>query len=248
MPGRGRLPRSFWPGPLTLVLPRRAACPLSRLVSAGLETAAVRVPGHATARRLIAAAGVPIAAPSANRSGAVSPTRAEYVARSLGEDIAIIVDDGPCPVGVESTVVDLSGPAPRLLRPGGVTQEALERALGTLVLGALTVGDDGGAPRSPGLVGRHYAPATPLRLEAREVAADEALLAFGDDVPAGAAATRNLSRAGDLTEAAANLFAMLHALDQGKFRAIAVMPLPEHGLGAAINDRLRRAAKRDSGT
>ena len=227
----------FWPGPLTLVLPRRADCPLSRLVSAGLETAAVRVPGHATARRLIGAAGVPVAAPSANRSGQVSPTRAEHVARTLGDDVAIIIDDGPCPVGVESTVVDLSGPTPRLLRPGGVTREALEQALGPLA-GA----DDGAAPRSPGLVGRHYAPATPLRLEAREVAADEALLAFGDDVPAGGAATRNLSPTGDLTEAAANLFAMLHELDSGGFRAIAVVPLPEHGLGAAINDRLRRAA------
>ena len=246
------LAAQFWPGPLTLVLPRHAACPLSRLVSAGLETTAVRVPGHATARRMIAAAGVPIAAPSANRSGGISPTRAEHAARTLGDDVAIIIDDGPCPVGVESTVVDLSGPMPRLLRPGGVTREALELALGALALtpladgpptlDPLAGGDDGAAPRSPGLVGRHYAPATPLRLEAREVAADEALLAFGDDVPTGAAATRNLSPTGDVTEAAANLFAMLHELDSGDFRTIAVVPLPERGLGAAINDRLRRAA------
>ena len=236
---RGRdLAAGFWPGPLTLVLPRRDPSPLSRLVSAGLDTVAVRVPAHRVAQRLLAATGVPIAAPSANRAGAISPTRADHVGRSLGDALTLILDDGPCPVGIESSVVDLSGPVPRLLRPGGVPQEALEQTLGRLAVGSA----DDTAPRSPGLIGRHYAPATPLRLAATAVGPDEALLAFGRDVPTGAAATRNLSPTGDTTEAAANLFAMLHELDSGGFPAIAVMPLPERGLGSAINDRLRRAA------
>jgi L-threonylcarbamoyladenylate synthase len=235
-----RLAAAFWPGPLTLVLPRRPDSKVSLLVSAGLDTVALRVPGHNVAHALLNAVGRPIAAPSANRAGEVSPTEAAHVAASLGDRVALILDGGRCPVGVESTVVDLSGPTPLLLRPGGATREALEAVIGPL--GAPEVTGDGPA-RSPGLIGRHYAPGRPLRLDAHApVAADEALLAFGPAVPPGFAATLNLSPSGDLTEAAANLFAMLRALDRPEHAAIAVMPIPNEGLGVAINDRLRRAA------
>ena len=227
----------FWPGPLTLVLPRAAGCPVSLLASAGLDSLALRVPGHPLAEDLLRRTGRPLAAPSANRSGEVSPTTAAHVARSLGDRVPLILDGGPCPLGLESTVVDLTGRRPVLLRPGAVTREALEAALGP-------VAGPGSAEaiRSPGQLSSHYAPGLPLRLEAREAGPNEALLAFGPKPPAGAAVTLNLSPAGDLTEAAANLFAHLHALDRPELGAIAVMPIPETGLGAAINDRLRRAA------
>lgn len=227
----------FWPGPLTLVLKRSTACPISRLASAGLETVALRAPAHPLAQALLRATGRPLAAPSANRSGHVSPTTADHVLDELGGRIAAVLDGGPCRVGIESTVIDLSAAQPALLRPGGVTREQLEAVLGHL-------GDTGhaGAPHSPGMLERHYAPARPLRLAATTVAPDEALLAFGDPL-LGAAVTFNLSPTRDLTEAAANLFAALRALDQARFKAIAVMPIPETGLGAAINDRLRRAAR-----
>lgn len=232
------LARRFWPGPLTLVLYRRENCPVGPLASAGLSTLAVRVPGHPVARRLLAEVGRPVAAPSANASGQVSPTMAAHVAQGLGDAVDFIVDGGACPVGVESTVVDLTGAAPVLLRPGGATREELESAIGPL---ALT--DDGeAAPSSPGRLASHYAPTLPLRLNATTVTSDEALLAFGPDVPEGAAITRNLSAAGDLREAAANLFSHLHDLDRPNLSAIAAMAIPEHRLGLAINDRLRRAA------
>lgn len=231
------LARRFWPGPLTLVLKRSAACPISCLASAGLETVALRAPAHPLAQALLRAVGRPLAAPSANRSGHVSPTTAHHVVDELGGRIAAVLDGGPCRVGIESTVIDLSQPQPALLRPGGVTREQLENVLGPLANAA-----DAGAPRSPGMLERHYAPARPLRLDAAAVAADEALLAFGAPLP-GAGTTFNLSAARDLTEAAANLFAALRMLDQPRFTAIAVMPIPETGLGAAINDRLRRAAR-----
>jgi L-threonylcarbamoyladenylate synthase len=235
-----RLAAAFWPGPLTLVLPRRADSALSLLVSAGLDTVALRVPGHTVAHALLNATGRPIAAPSANRAGEISPTEAAHVAASLGDRVALILDGGRCPVGVESTVVDLSRDAPLLLRPGGVTREALEAVIGTL--GAPEAAGDGPA-RSPGLIGRHYAPGRPLRLDVRSVGSGrEALLAFGPTPLAGFAATLNLSPSGDLVEAAANLFAMLRALDRSEHEAIAVMPVPDEGLGLAINDRLRRAA------
>ena len=232
-----RLAARFWPGPLTLVLRRRDASRLSPLVSAGLDTVAIRVPAHPTALALLARTDRPIAAPSANPSGALSPTTAAHVAAGLGDRVALILDDGPCPLGVESTVVDLSRPdAARLLRPGGVTHSEIEAEIGPL-------GDpDDGPARSPGMMASHYAPHLPLRLAAREVAADEALLGFGADAPVGAAETLNLSASGNLDEAAANLFAMLHALDRPEFAAIAVVPIPDGGLGAAINDRLARAA------
>ncbi|MDH3968937.1 MAG: L-threonylcarbamoyladenylate synthase [Rhodospirillales bacterium] len=227
----------FWPGPLTLVLPRAPGCPVSLLCSAGLDSLALRVPGHPLAEALLRRCGRPLAAPSANRSGGISPTTAEHVAASLGERVPLILDGGSCPLGLESTVLDLTGTPPVLLRPGAVTREALET-----VLGPLTGPNADDAVKSPGQLESHYAPALPLRLDARTAGPREALLAFGPDPPAGAAVTLNLSPGGDLAEAAANLFAQLHALDRPELEAIAVMPVPEHGLGAAINDRLRRAA------
>jgi L-threonylcarbamoyladenylate synthase len=227
----------FWPGPLTLVLPRREGCPVSLLASAGLDTLAVRVPRHPVATRLLKAFGGPIAAPSANPSGRLSPTTAAHVAEGLGDRVAMILDDGPTAIGLESTVIDLSGPDARLLRPGGLTAEEIEA-----VIGPLAGAEAAGAPRAPGMLESHYAPILPLRLVAVSAAADEALLAFGPRVPPGALKTLNLSPAGDLTEAAANLFAHLRRLDASGARRIAAMAVPEEGLGRAINDRLRRAA------
>ncbi|MFQ5775300.1 MAG: L-threonylcarbamoyladenylate synthase [Kiloniellaceae bacterium] len=227
----------FWPGPLSLVLPRAPACRVSLLCSAGLASLAVRAPAHEVAQALLGALGRPLAAPSANPAGALSPTTAGHVAAALGAEVPLVLDGGPCPVGLESTVLDLTGETPVILRPGGVTRESLEEAIG-----AVETAGAGGAVKSPGMLNSHYAPALPLRLGAESVAPDEALLAFGPDPPPGAAATVNLSERGDPREAAANLFAALHALDRPGLRGIAVMPIPEAGLGAAINDRLRRAA------
>jgi L-threonylcarbamoyladenylate synthase len=234
------LAAKFWPGPLTLVLPRAPDCPVSLLASAGLDTIAVRVPGHPVAHALLNATDRPIAAPSANRSGTVSPSRAEHVAEDLGDAVAMILDGGACPVGIESTVLDLSGETPALLRPGAVTAEAIEAEIGPLI------SDDGAeGVRAPGQLQSHYAPKTPLRLGCDGPQPGEALLAFGPDVPAGFATVLNLSEAGDLSEAAANLFAHLHALDAVRASGIATMVVPDEGLGRAINDRLRRAAVRD---
>lgn len=232
-----QLARRFWPGPLTLVLPRREGSRISLLASAGLSTVAIRVPGHTVALALLRATGRPVAAPSANLSTRVSPTTAAHVAEGLGNKVALILDGGPCRVGLESTVLDLSGPAATLLRPGGLTREELETEIGPV---ALSGHDDPRAPRSPGQLAIHYAPTLPVRLDADFARPGEALLGFG---PA-PAATLNLSPAGDLVEAAANLFAMLRALDRPAYSGIAVMPIPEQGLGLAINDRLRRAARR----
>lgn len=232
-----RLAQRFWPGPLTLVLARRPDCQVAELASAGLPTVALRVPAHPVARYLLRQVERPVAAPSANPSGRLSPTTAAHVADSLGQNVAMILDGGPCALGLESTVVDCTG-EPLLLRPGGVTREAIEA-----VLGRLGAAGDPARPRAPGQLASHYAPARPLRLAVVAVASDEALLAFGPNPPAGACTSRNLSITGDLKEAAANLFAMLRALDAPPARAIAVMALPEAGLGLAINDRLRRAAR-----
>lgn len=233
----------FWPGPLTLVLPRRRDCQVSLLCSAGLESLAVRVPDHPLTQSLLEAFDGPMAGPSANPSGRVSPTSAAHVANALGGRIAAVLDGGPCRVGIESTVLDLTGATPRLLRQGGTSQEDLEALLGPLADAPAAVTDDHDtALAAPGQLSSHYAPRLPLRLNVTQPHADEVLLAFGAAVPEGAAATRNLSPAGDLTEAAANLFAALHGLDRPDFAGIAVMPLPEVGLGRAINDRLRRAA------
>jgi L-threonylcarbamoyladenylate synthase len=227
---------ALWPGPLTLVLPRRRDCPVALLTGAGLDTLAVRVPAHGVAQALLRAVGRPVAAPSANRSGRVSPTAAAHVAVELGEDVALILDAGRSPVGLESTVLDMTDEAPALLRPGGVTVEQLTGLLGPLTLPVA------GQLRSPGMLASHYAPALPLRPDALDARPGEALLAFGPAIPPGFAEVAWLSRSGDLAEAAANLFAMLRQLDRPMFSGIAVMPIPERGLGRAINDRLRRAA------
>ncbi len=241
-----RLMDAFWPGPLTVVLPRRADCRLSRLVSAGLDTVAMRAPDHAVGQALLKASGLPVAAPSANRSGRMSPTQALHVAASLpGPDQGgpeIILDGGACPVGLESTVVDATGEQAVILRPGGLAREDIEAVCGP-VLESHEIGPDG--PRSPGMLARHYAPSKRLRLNALSAEPGEALLGFGPDAPDGA---MNLSAAGDTTEAAANLFAMLHDLDGGPAPAIAVMPIPDRGLGRAINDRLIRAARAEDDT
>ena len=228
-----RLAEAFWPGPLTLVLPRRAAGGLSRLVSAGLPSIAVRVPDHPLARRLLAETGRPVAAPSANPSGRISPTEADHVLAGLDGKIAGILDGGPCSVGIESTIVGFA-PAPVLLRPGGLPPEAIEACLGA----PLSVPAEAGPVTAPGQLASHYAPRAALRLEAEASAPGERLLGFGH----AHGATLNLSASGDLVEAAANLFHHLHALDTAGRAPIAVSPIPDHGLGRAINDRLRRAA------
>lgn len=245
-PAARRLAAAFWPGPLTLVLRRQLDCPVAVLAGAGLETLAVRVPAHPDALALLRAVGRPVAAPSANRSGGVSPTTAAHVLAGLFGQIDAVLDSGPCAVGVESTVLDLTGPRPVLLRPGGVTAEAIAGLIGAVDrAGPPAAAPAAGTVRSPGLQASHYAPALPVRLQAGEVAPDEALLAFGQP-PEGAATMFQLSAAGDLAEAAANLFAGLLVLDErGRrlgLRGIAVMPVPEEGLGLAINDRLQRAA------
>ena len=231
----------YWPGPLTLVLPRRGDSGLSLLVSAGLDTVALRVPAHPTARALLAAFDGPIAAPSANASGTVSPTSAQHVTDSLGDEPDLIIDAGPCSIGLESTVVDATGEVLCVLRLGAVTLEELRAEFGPIT-DASAGGETADAVKSPGMLARHYATALPLRLDAVSAGPDEAYLAFGEPVPPGAARTENLSPAGDLTEAAANLFALLRALDSPEYKAIAVAPIPDEGLGRAINDRLRRAA------
>jgi len=232
------LAATFWPGPLTLVLPRRADCAVASLASAGLNTLAVRVPGHPLAQRLLRAVERPVVAPSANASGTLSPTTADHVRESLGDRVDLILDGGPCDVGVESTILDLTRTPAVIPRPGGIGRDAVAEVIGD-VTSAAPAAD---RPNAPGQLASHYAPGKPVRLNARDVASDEALLAFGDDVPPGADVTRNLSPAGDPREAAANLFACLHALDRLDVAGIAVVPIPETGLGAAINDRLRRAA------
>jgi L-threonylcarbamoyladenylate synthase len=234
-----KLAEAFWPGPLSLVLPKRANSGIADLVTAGLDTIALRAPNHSVAQRLLAEAKRPIAAPSANRSGRVSPTMAAHVEAELGDVPAMILDGGPCPLGIESTVVGVAVDAPVLLRLGAVPREAIEAVLGH----ALPLANEDAAIASPGQLERHYAPNTPLRLGATDVRTGEALLAFGPNAPQGAFASFNLSASGDLEEAAANLFASLRRLDESGAMAIAVMPIPERSLGEAINDRLRRAAK-----
>ena len=232
------LAERFWPGPLTLVVPQAAACPVSFLASAGLDSIALRMPAHPLARVLIEAAGRPLVGPSANPSGRLSPTTADDVMHGLGGRIALVLDGGPCPVGVESTVVSCLSERPVLLRPGGLPRETIEEALGR----PLAAPEPSERPVSPGQLESHYAPTATLRLDAADVRPGEALLAFGAPVPAHAGSMRNLSGRGDLVEAAANLFGMLRQLDAEGTSVIAVMPVPRHGLGEAINDRLARAA------
>ena len=223
------------------VLPSRGYSGLGPRACAGRAGGAVRAPAHPVAQALLRETAHPLAAPSANRSGRVSPTAAEHVASELGRRVALIIDGGPCRFGLESTVLDLTGSVPALLRPGAVTLEQLNEALGPI---SLPEGDPG-APRAPGQLASHYAPRLPLRMNVAEARPGEALLAFGSESPPGFAEVLFLSRTGDLVEAAANLFAMLRRLDRPPFAGIAVMPIPQRGLGRAINDRLRRAATRD---
>jgi L-threonylcarbamoyladenylate synthase len=240
-----KLAKAFWPGPLTLVLPKAGGCPVAELATAGLDSIAVRVPHHEVAQKILAAFGRPIVAPSANRSGHVSPTTAAHVLADLRGRIELIVDGGATPVGVESTIVACLG-EPMLLRPGGVPRETIESVLGHPLAhppAEAAPGDD--APLAPGMLASHYAPRTPVRLDSRRVESGEALLAFGPAAATGAAnakMTLNLSERGDLIEAAANLFSHLRALDGCGATTIAVMPIPRDGLGEAINDRLKRAA------
>jgi len=240
-----RLAEAFWPGPLTLVLPKTADCAVADLATAGLDTVAVRMPAHAVAREILRELGRPIVAPSANRSGHVSPTTAAHVANDLSGRIDLIVDGGPVSVGVESTIIGCFD-TPLLLRPGGLPRAAIEQVLGHAVGRPPEEPEThSGQPLAPGMLASHYAPRTQVRLNAHRLEPGEALLAFGPDPIPGneaAAATLNLSARGDLTEAAANLFSHLRALDTANARAIAVMPVPHEGLGEAINDRLRRAA------
>ncbi len=226
-----QLAEAFWPGPLTMVLPLRKGHGVSSLVTAGLETLAVRVPAHPAARALLSAVDGPVAAPSANPSGRISPTTAAHVHAGLGGRIAAILDDGPCGVGLESTIVGLAG-APTLLRPGGVALEDIESALKR----RLHHHHDGDALNAPGQLLSHYAPDAPVRMNAHSRQGDEIMLGFGS-----VDCDLNLSEQGNLAEAAANLFSALHELDKSN-QPIAVSRIPNEGLGVAINDRLRRAA------
>lgn len=223
---------AFWPGPLTLVIPRHPDSPIARLATAGLETVAIRVPAHPAMRALLAATAKPLAAPSANASGTISPTRAEHVLKSLDGRIPLIIDAGPTQVGLESTIVAVATDHLRLLRPGPISAAALRDATGFEVRVA-----EGGAIEAPGQLASHYAPSKPLRLDARDRRDGEWLIGFGE-----LAGDATLSVDGDLVEAAARLFDLLHEADATRARSIAVAPIPETGLGLAINDRLRRAA------
>jgi L-threonylcarbamoyladenylate synthase len=244
------LAEAFWPGPLTLVLPRLPGCPVGQLATAGLDTIAVRAPSHPVARAILAAFGKPVVAPSANRSGRVSPTSAQHVQADLAGRIDLIVDDGASPLGVESTVLSCGCGEVVLLRPGAIPRAGVERILGRGVAGAATAGDAGDShdeprPVAPGMLASHYAPRATVRMNAVTVTSGEALLAFGLELPPGAGHARtilNLSTRRDLVEAAANLFSYLRILDDAGTSSIAVMPVPDEGLGEAINDRLRHAA------
>jgi L-threonylcarbamoyladenylate synthase len=235
-----KLARAFWPGPLTLVLAVASTSRISLFARAGLDTVAIRAPSHETARALIEAAGVPLAAPSANRSGGVSPTTAAHVVSELDGRVDWILDGGPCRHGLESTIVACLAGRPQLLRPGAITREAIESVLASPIDSTSAVQ---AAPNAPGQLASHYAPKTALRLGAVSASEDEAALDFGGSLKGGAARTRlDLSPSADLVEAASHLFSHLRALDAAGAARIAVAPIPEHGLGAAINDRLRRAA------
>jgi L-threonylcarbamoyladenylate synthase len=237
---------ALWPGPLTLVLPRSPDGDVADLATAGLDTIAIRVPNHPVARDILTAFAKPIVAPSANRSGHVSPTTAEHVIADLRGRIDLIIDGGPAPVGLESTIVACLDAGPVLLRPGGIPRAVLEQWLErTLAVASAPASLGDSAALAPGQLPSHYAPKARLRLNADMVRPGEALLAFGPSLPPGsdqAKSMRNLSAAADLVEAAANLFSHLRALDAAGSATIAVMPVPHAGLGEAINDRLKRAA------
>ena len=238
----------FWPGPLTLVLDRTRDCPVDMLTTAGLDKIAVRVPAHEQAQKLLATCDMPIAAPSANPSGRISPSTAHHVYAGLAGKIDLILDGGPCENGLESTIIDCSGAAPVLLRPGGINRKAIETSLHSAGLDchlhdadALSGNDQ---PIAPGQLQSHYAPDANIRLNATSKQGDEELIGFGP-VPGAGQLSLSLSQAGNIREAAANLFAMLHQADAvttGTKRKIAIAPIPKKGIGEAINDRLQRAA------
>ena len=228
------LASTFWPGPITFVVPRSNKCPISWLASAGLETVAIRVPDHPVARELLELANVPVAAPSANLSGKISPTRPEHVREEFGSNIFSILEGGDCRVGLESTVLDLSGSTPILLRPGRVTQRQLEMKMGKIKMATRT-----DTISSPGMLASHYAPEAEVRIEATTSIEGEAFLGFGET---SFEPYPNLSPRGDLVEAASNLFHLMRELDKKNPKCIAVAPIPKKGLGIAINDRLKRAA------
>lgn len=241
-----KLADAFWPGPMTLIVKRRANCMISDVTTAGLDTVAVRIPSHATARKIIDSANVPVAAPSANKSGEPSPTNATDVADSLGDLASLIIADGASAIGLESTVIDVTGDRAVILRHGSITAEDVTDVLGYDV--EYSAGDDPNKPKSPGQVLKHYAPVTPIRLRAYDVKEGEALLAFGSTkfMPVDKAVEHgviNLSETGDLYEAASNLFSSLRKLDKTGARCIAVMDVPNIGIGIAINDRLSRATE-----
>lgn len=246
------LAHHFWPGPLTMILPKSKHGRIADLTTAGLDSAAIRVPSHHVARDLLKGLDFPLAAPSANKSGEISPTSPAHVNESLGEAVPLILASGTCDIGLESTVVDLLGDVPVIVRPGAITAEDMQHVLGKAVGIDYGIKSKSDKPRSPGQTLRHYAPHIPIRLRAVDVAPNEALLSFGSvkfmGVKGGGAAKdlpdhqhMNLSEAGDLHEAAANLFKMMRALDRSEFKAIAVMDIPKTGLGLAINERLERA-------
>jgi L-threonylcarbamoyladenylate synthase len=240
------LATSLWPGPLTLILPRHPKARVSLLASAGLDTLAVRIPSHPVAQKLLRLLPFPLAAPSANASGKLSPTAPAHVVASLGDKVDLVLAGGRSSIGVESTVVSVVDGKPLILRPGGVTREQLELLLHQPVTVYEEASADTHTPASPGMLASHYAPHLPLRLNATNVEEREAYLGFGADLIRGGATTLNLSPSGDVNEAAANLFAMLRELDKPLYTGIAVAPLPLHGVGLAINDRLRRAATKAS--
>ncbi len=236
------LAERFWPGPLTLVVPAQGDGTVSDLARAGLPSVALRVPAHPVARALLERVGRPVAAPSANRSGRVSPTTASHVLSDLDGRIDAVLDGGATEVGIESTIIACLGPVPRLLRPGGVPRETIEAAIGRAVEDGSGAGE---APLAPGMLASHYAPRARVRLDAQAIEPDEAALLFGPSLPDGltrARAVENLSERADLAEAAARLFSALRSLDASGAEVIAVAPIPDTGLGEAINDRLRRAA------
>lgn len=233
-----RLGEKFWPGPFTMVLPQKPHSGLSDLVTAGLETVAVRIPAHPVAQKFLELFEGPLAAPSANISGQVSPTRPEHVDDAFGPELPLIFDGGPCTAGVESTIIQITEPEILILRPGSITPEDIEKEADR----PIRIVQEGAAINAPGQMKSHYAPRAQLRLNATSVCPDEGLLAFGNQNPKGSFFLRNLSPSGSLTEAAANLFAMLREMDNMNMEVIAVSPIPYQGLGLAINDRLARAA------
>ncbi len=240
-----KLAESFWPGPLTLVVPRAEGCQISLLASAGLDSLAIRVPAHPLAQELLREFGGPLVAPSANPSGQISPTSAQHVMVGLDGKIDLVLDGGQCSVGLESTIVSCLGERPIILRHGGLVRADIEAALGIEILSG---NDDKAALTAPGQLTSHYAPNASMRLNAQSLQAGEALLGFGDVESLQAQVSLNLSPLGNVQEAAANLFSMMRQLDEMGVQKIAVSPIPNQGLGEAINDRLKRAAApRDRG-